>query len=103
MQDLISLGYFVLDLVVYRFSKPMPDVDKLVQCMTGRHEFKGVQDSIRFQSIVNKLMTLLRDGQLLKGQHDGVVNIFVTWVQHNVWDLAQPLCPEFRENEVEER
>ena len=81
----------------------MATIERLEQLMKASYDFNNPQDGMMYQATVEKFLELLRNGQLHKGKHTGLFEQFVNWVQQDdFWELAQPMAPELRENQVDE-
>ena len=82
----------------------MDKIERIEQRMTESYDFNNPLDGAKYQNTVEEFLGLLRNGQLHKAKHTGLFDRFVTFVQqdHHFWELALPVVPELRVNEVEE-
>ena len=81
----------------------MATIERIEQRINASYDFNNAQDGCKYQTTVEEFVELLRNGQLHKDKHTNLFDHFVNWIQQDhFWELALPMAPELRENELEE-
>lgn len=81
----------------------MATINSVEQRMEMSYDFNHAEDGLIYQATVADFTELLLNGQLRKDKHTVIMDDFVNWVSQDPhWELALPLIPELRENEIDE-